>query len=144
MLVDCSCCSWHCEWSKIDFSSIWHVCVVVQWVGFVVWLMHHMLPLSNANGFLSYFSSPPSRSHRLDVWTKTKEIYQVSPLMMANFRLTYELMNSIVWAFNWSALCKSARINVSAAVSTDRLTQSASSHITFNFSSAYWNNTRFK
>uniref|UniRef100_A0A2M3ZPA4 Putative secreted peptide n=1 Tax=Anopheles braziliensis TaxID=58242 RepID=A0A2M3ZPA4_9DIPT len=46
-------------------------------------------------------------------------------------------MKSIVCAFSWSALCRSARMSVSAAVSTDRLTQSASSHITFSLSSAY-------
>lgn len=53
---------------------------------------------------------------------------------------TYVLMKSIVCAFNWSALCRSAKINVSAAVSTDRLTHKASSHITLSFSNAYCNN----
>lgn len=61
---------------------------------------------------------------------------------MKDQKNTYVFIKSIVWAFSWSALCKSANIRVSAAVSTDRLTQSASSHITFNFSNAYYNKKR--
>ena len=49
------------------------------------------------------------------------------------------LMKSIAWAFNCSALCKSARTNTSDTLSTVRLVQSVSSHITFNRSRAYCN-----
>lgn len=47
-------------------------------------------------------------------------------------------MNSIVCALSWSALWRSASISVSAAVSIDKFTHSASSHITLSFSRAYW------
>uniref|UniRef100_A0A6B0UE59 Putative secreted protein n=1 Tax=Ixodes ricinus TaxID=34613 RepID=A0A6B0UE59_IXORI len=47
------------------------------------------------------------------------------------------LMKSMACALSWSALCMSARMRTSAAVSTDRFEQSASSHITFNRSRAY-------
>lgn len=53
-------------------------------------------------------------------------------------KVTYVLMKSIVCAFSWSALCKSASIRVSAAVSTDKFTHNASSHITLSFSRAYY------
>lgn len=46
-------------------------------------------------------------------------------------------MNSMVCTFNWSALCRSANINISAALSMDRLLHSASSHMTFSLSRAY-------
>ena len=48
---------------------------------------------------------------------------------------TNQLIKSIVIPFNFSALCKSARIKVSAAVSTLRLLHRLSSHINFNLSS---------
>lgn len=47
------------------------------------------------------------------------------------------LINSMVCTFSWSALCRSANINISAALSIDRLLHSASSHMTFSLSSAY-------
>lgn len=46
-------------------------------------------------------------------------------------------MKSTAWVFSWSALCRSARMRISAAFSTDRLLHSASSHITFRRSRAY-------
>lgn len=50
---------------------------------------------------------------------------------------THVLINSMVCTFSWSALCRSANINISAALSIDRLLHSASSHMTFSLSSAY-------
>lgn len=46
-------------------------------------------------------------------------------------------MKSTAWVFSWSALCRSARMRISAAFSTDRLLHRASSHITFRRSRAY-------
>lgn len=50
---------------------------------------------------------------------------------------TYVLIKSIVCALSWSALWRSAKIKVSAAVSTDKFMHNASSHMTFSFSNAY-------
>lgn len=48
------------------------------------------------------------------------------------------LIKSMACALSCSALCKSARMRVSATFSTERLLHKASSHITFKRSRAYW------
>lgn len=45
-------------------------------------------------------------------------------------------------ALSCSALCKSARMRVSATFSTERLLHKASSHMTFKRSRAYWGGGR--
>lgn len=55
---------------------------------------------------------------------------------------TYVFIKSMAWAFNWSALCRSANIRISAALSIDRFIHNASSHITFSLSNAYYNDKR--
>ncbi len=47
------------------------------------------------------------------------------------------LIKSMACALSCSALCKSARMSVSATFSTERLLQRASSHMTFKRSRAY-------
>lgn len=48
------------------------------------------------------------------------------------------LIKSMACALSCSALCKSARMRVSATFSTERLLHRASSHMTFKRSRAYW------
>lgn len=48
------------------------------------------------------------------------------------------LIKSMACALSCSALCKSARMSVSATFSTERLLHRASSHMTFKRSRAYW------
>lgn len=52
-------------------------------------------------------------------------------------KATHVLMKSMACALSWSALCRSANINISAAFSIDKFVHNASSHITFNLSNAY-------
>lgn len=48
------------------------------------------------------------------------------------------LIKSMACALSCSALCKSARMRVSATFSTERLVHKASSHMTFKRLRAYW------
>lgn len=66
-------------------------------------------------------------------------LFQFFPSLHPSCRRTLHLLiKSIAWAFNCSALCKSARTRVSATFSTERLLHKASSHMTFSRSSAYY------
>ena len=61
-----------------------------------------------------------------------------------NCKIYYVLIYSMACAFNWLAECMSARMRTSAAVSTDKLEQRDSSHITLSRSKSYWSERRKK
>lgn len=58
-------------------------------------------------------------------------------IILNHFYNTHVLMNSMVCTLSWSALCRSASMRISAALSIDRLLHRASSHMTFSLSNAY-------
>jgi hypothetical protein len=80
------------------------------------------------------------KSISVTTYVLMKSISVTTYVLMKSISVTtYVLMKSMDCALSWSALCKSARINMSAAFSIDRFVHSASSHMTFNLSSAYCN-----
>lgn len=116
------------------FSSVSHVSAAALWEVSVGSPAPWTPPLSDAGASGSSTSSQACPSHLSRGCKTTFRKYKTHVLRSI---YTYVLIKSMAWALSWSALCRSASMRISAALSIDKFVQRASSHITFSLSSAY-------